>query len=404
MASAVVVVAAVGHRAVTMPSGNGWVDAFAYLDGAGALFHQPSALYSAAQQQLSVQAAERAYIYPPAGLLPFLPLVPIADHAGIRTAAAIWLMIDTAALITATVIIGRRLHLEAALTAGMVLLIVISAPLLSEIGAVQVNGVVLLCIALAWRDLASRRMVRAGMWMGLAVAIKPVVPLLLLLPLLRRQWRTAAAAVAIAVGLNVLLVPVIGLDAAGVYVTRVLPFLASHVTESVDNLSPQSILDVAIGGQPYYPAHHAPLSPLHLLGVATVLALALRATAVILWAVAVRRTDDDGLGLALTAALVPVVTATVWAHYYLYLVPLFLWAVARTRGTRRALLVGAVALFAVNGRLGGFWMPDIEVSHSLGNLFFFIHGLAFAILVPIAVIGALLTVPPFTSSRAAAVS
>ena len=55
------------------------------------------------------------------------------------------------------------------------------------------------------------RVVLAGVLLGSSLALKPVLVLLLLLPLLRRGWRTVAWAISIPVGLNVLglaLVPV----------------------------------------------------------------------------------------------------------------------------------------------------------------------------------------------------
>jgi arabinofuranan 3-O-arabinosyltransferase len=87
--------------------------------------------------------------------------------------------------------------------AALLLGLSMSESLTSTLLLGNLNNSLLLALggAYLWAERADRR-VLAGVLLGLALAVKPVFVLVLLLPLLRRSWRTLAWAVAIPAVLN----------------------------------------------------------------------------------------------------------------------------------------------------------------------------------------------------------
>jgi hypothetical protein len=138
--------------------------------------------------------------HPPARLalhapLAFLPL---------RWAAIIWILLESAALVVALLLLGNELNWPSDLTlagAGLGLIL----PLVqSELRGGQVHLVLLLLAVLAWRAARRARDTAAGAWIGLAVAIK-VFPGVLLAPfLLQRRYRLIGTGAAVALGVTAL--------------------------------------------------------------------------------------------------------------------------------------------------------------------------------------------------------
>lgn len=385
----VVVAWAVHHRLSAMPTGAGWMDAYVYFDAVGHLMSVPSHVYDDAMRQMSLSTAQRAYIYPPAGLLPFLPLEPIRTHLGLAAAAACWVIIDTACLITAVGLLCRRLELSWPVSRLASLVVMSSGPALAEVGSGQVNGLLLLLCALAW---CSRSPLRGGALTGLAVAIKPVAPLLLLLPLLRHgQRRSGLVAALTAVLVNVPVALSIGPAATSSYLFRFLPFLATNVTHDVDNLAPANLLRVWVGGDPFSPRDAGGTSALHAGMLASALGWVLRGVVLVLWVRRVRRRDCDDLEAgALTLAMVPVLGATVWPHYELLAAPLALLLLRRCRNWwARAGWAAAVIGLVDDGRPGGLWLDDpMRASLTQLDWIRFLHGqLLVAVLIVVVVRG-----------------
>ena len=369
----------IGHRVLTMPApGHGWVDTYVYLISAHTLLTQPSTLYQATVQWTHTnQIAESPdYLYPPAGLIPFLPLAPLVGTVGRVTLSSFWLVIDVACAIAGVMVIARHLRLSRELSAVTILLVAASAPLLSEIGAVNVDGVVLLLLAVTWVDLDHGRW-RAGLWIGLLMALKPVLPLVLLVPLIRGQWRAFAIACGTALALNLIFLPVIGIPAASSYLGQVLPWEGARISWRVSNLSLSNLLRIFLGGG-VVDSTGGTLSPLGLAAAATALGVALRVATVAVFVVAALRLRTAGAALALAAATPPLLSGTSWAQYYIYLVPLLMWGIAATRGRRRVALMIVVALLAVNLRPGGLWTPDVTQVPGLEAWLFELHALLFA--------------------------
>lgn len=346
-------------RLTTLPHGSGWIDAYTFVDGARTLVGHPDTLYDPVRAQLVSSLALRVYVHPPAGLLAFLPLVPVAARFGTPTAAGIWVVADAGCLLAAVVLMARHARIGPVATGGAILAAAVTAWSLDEVGSGQVNGLVLLLVALAWRDLPRDR---AGIWIGLSVAVKPVAPLILLVPLLRGRWRMGLLAIAAGAAANAVLLPVIGLPQAWLYASGVLPFFARFSVTDVNNLSPTNLLMLVLGGRHPAPGSAA-ATPVNLPGLAEGLSAAFRVGLALLCLRAIRRAKGDDWGMALALAAAPLCTATVWAHYYLLLIPLAILGTAQlSRPRRTAVLVGVLlsgaAIYAQYLSLAGMGMPN----------------------------------------------
>ena len=87
----------------------------------------------------------------------------------------------------------------------------------------NINGVLLLALVTFLWALTHDRQWAAGVVLGLCILIKPMFAPLLVLPLMRVQWRSLAAAVAVPVALNALAWPLT--PGVADYTERLLPYL-----------------------------------------------------------------------------------------------------------------------------------------------------------------------------------
>lgn len=318
-----------------MPTGGSWIDVYVYQWAADAFVSHPGQLYDAAHTQVQSSHTEPAFIYPPAGLLPFLPLVPLATRAGVSVAAGVWTCVDVAALAAALVVTGRRLGMDGRVLGGALLLLAFSGPVLMELDSGQVNGVELLLLVLAWTRLPHPS---GGVLLGVAFALKPVAAAFLVVLVVRRQWRATAVVVATVAVLTVPLAVAVGLDGTAYYVTRVGPFMLGHDTQDVANVSLTAVVDTFVGGRALSDHDPRVLAPLASGALAVAILVAVRtALAASVLTVAVRRRLDATRECALLLATIPLTAGTAWLHYYVYVLPLVLVAMsASSRALRRA--------------------------------------------------------------------
>jgi arabinofuranan 3-O-arabinosyltransferase len=92
----------------------------------------------------------------------------------------------------------------------------------------NINGCILLCEVLFFRWLLDGRHSRewlAGIAIGLSLTVKPVLAVLLLMPLLNRQWRALFAAAAVPLAFNAVAWPLV-VD-RGNFIHRTLPYILS---------------------------------------------------------------------------------------------------------------------------------------------------------------------------------
>ncbi len=217
----------------------------------------------------------------------------------------------------------RRLrgHLPRALWWATLLLVAVFAPLLSTILYKQF-GLIVFCLALAGFEAArSGRPVLAGFLVALSVCTKPIVLLLPLALLARRDTRRAGL-------LSIGWIAVLTAVALGFLAVR------AHDASVLDPLGPVGNFFERTRPWILHPSNVSPLSTLgHLvrqavktqLGVLRAVSLAL----VGLMAIAAHESVRDRPGtswavFAYACLLSPLVGAITWHHYFILLVPMFL--------------------------------------------------------------------------------
>ena len=98
-----------------------------------------------------------------------------------------------------------------------------STPLAAQGATAQLNGLLLLLIALAWSSARRDRQVAAGIWLGLAVASKLFPAFLLVYFLATRRWRAVIATLTTIVLLHVAALLVLGSGDLWNYFVHVVP-------------------------------------------------------------------------------------------------------------------------------------------------------------------------------------
>lgn len=237
-------------------------------------------------------------------------------------------------LVTVVLVLGcllavaREVRLPAVDTGLAVGAVLLGAPLLATVGLGQIYAFLTVALTGAW--LAARRGhdVASGVGIGIAVALKPSLAPLLLLPMLRRETRTAAAAAGAAAAGTLLGVAVCGLDASLAWVRLVL----DHPVQTFfDNASlPATLVRLTSDSGWGRPLVEVPGGLLvgSVLGAAIVLAT--------LWLT--RRPDADGLGMWAVAAASLVASPVTWNTYLVVLAPAVLVVLARSRTAAAPLL------------------------------------------------------------------
>jgi hypothetical protein len=342
---------AIGHM-LTMPTGRGWNDSYVYLGAASDFISHPTHLYDSAHGQVVSSFAQKTFVHPPSGLLPYLPLVPLVRLFGLPVAASVWTGIDTVALFAAVILAGRRFGLSWLTLSVATLLISLSQPVRWEIDSGQINGLVLLLFVLALLRMPRRD---SGVLMGLALAVKPTAPIILLVPLLRRQPGITVVAVITLAILNLPFMFLIGVAAMAFYVEKVLPFFAGYPLHDGGNISLANVLQTWLGGgqlprrTPFNISVPRGFEALAVLWI-------VRVGVVLLWfRAAIDRRMDVAVAVALSLATVPVLSATIWPHYLVYVFPLALATLAASQFRVRA--IGMVSLLFLDwvGRSDGLW-------------------------------------------------
>lgn len=338
-----------------LPHGrHGWNDSYVYLGAATDFIAHPSHLYDNATIQLTRSFATRAFLYPPSGLLPFLPLVPVVHAIGLHGASIVWSCVDTVALLSALVLVARRLGCSWLVIGAVIALVSRTPPVGWEIASGQVNGVVLLLIVLAVRRYPGRI---SGVLMALALCVKPVAGIVLLVPVLRRRPGVSAVAIAVIVALNLPFVPLIGLGTAAHYVGAILPFMLGYVIHDSYNGSLPNMLQLWLGGGHVVRRQSVSSGDLpHAVDALITLWLARLAVLAAWLRVTLDGRVDATLAFALALATVPIFSATVWPHYFLFTLPLVLTLVADRPAWVRAGGVAAVVLMMVPNGAIGLWL------------------------------------------------
>ncbi len=246
--------------------------------------------------------------FPPPTIFLFLPL----GFFDIHTAYLLWYLVMIGVFVLDVVLLAR-LFLGGTASAIVLAtaLTLMLRPALATVWFGQTNFLILLMLLLFWRD---RNAARGGVWLALGILIKPVFGLMSLYPVIRRQWRTLWCATVVLGILSLLTVALFGWETFASYFAHnpVARMPTDVYTESMN----QSLLAEILRLTKYDFSDGSPLT--HPLFV--VLAAGLIAATALL---ALHRSANDDLALALMVPLALLVYPGTLAHYSIdLLVPL----------------------------------------------------------------------------------
>lgn len=277
------------------------------------------------------------YVHPPPALLPFLPLGALPYP----TAVLIWQGV-TIGLLASLAWLLAPLAAEAGISSPAPLLFALLLawpPTLANIQVGQWSVILAVALAVGHRawERGDRR--RAGVWWGVAAALK-LTPLALLPPALLRDRRAALGFVAALLALVLLVLPVAGFEGWQAFAAAAGPNAAGYQTWTHNTLSINGLVARLLEGGPY--ARPWLVAPLLARGCKLTMLLALGAVALRATRRAPRARAPEGCVLALWYVLVVVGNPLAWSHYaLLLLLPAAL--AARAAAPRRDTLGQALA-------------------------------------------------------------
>jgi arabinofuranan 3-O-arabinosyltransferase len=168
------------------------------------------------------------YLYPPGGTLIMAPFgyLPFAESRYLFVAC------NTVAIIIAAYLLLRMFNFTLTSVAAPALLLAMfcTESVTNTLVFTNINGCILLLEVLFFRWLlngSTTNVIRhqwwAGIAIGLALVVKPVLAPLLLLPLLNRQWRAVLAAIMVPLAFNLAALPLVvrPMD----FFTRTVPYM-----------------------------------------------------------------------------------------------------------------------------------------------------------------------------------
>ena len=302
----------------------------------------------------------RAKLWPghwPSSLPFLLPIAP-GVAAGSHTVAFLsWSVISLAGFLALSVLTLRALGAPRPILLGLLggLALIFLPPIWENFAEGQLNPLVALGIVAMWACYRRGHRVAAGIFLGLAFALKPVPGLFFIYYLWRREWRLLFAAGGVLALLNLAGIALAGFEGFRHYFTVNYPSHAIFWTGYPDNASLTGFFTRLFGPIPYdwpKPLYSVPgATPiLTLVGVALLASL--------VWAQSRGRERDDrlvDLEFVAISLLSLLVAPYIWPHYYIFLVAPAAVVVRRLipaggvwdRGRLLALAVLVVALGAM---------------------------------------------------------
>ena len=173
------------------------------------------------------------FLYPPSALLMLSPLGAFS----LPWAGRIFFVVDLVAILAATAILLSAFGLQWRGVPGALALFGISLawPVLFTLDAGNVNGPLVLGLALFVLAASRGTWSRAGLWLGLTLALKPLLAPLVIVLLLYRRWNALAIAVAVPVGLSG--VVLVAAPAARHFFDRTLPLVFRGQNQDIQDAS-----------------------------------------------------------------------------------------------------------------------------------------------------------------------
>lgn len=167
------------------------------------------------------------YLYPPGGTL---LMAPFGYFDSIFAARNWFIVLNTVAIIAACCLLVRlfKFPLTSVALPALLAATFVTESVTNTLVFTNINGCILLAEVLFFRWLLDGRISRewlAGIAIGLSLVVKPVLAVLLLLPLLNRQWRALITAVVVPLVFNIVAWPLV-VD-RGNFIRRTLPYILS---------------------------------------------------------------------------------------------------------------------------------------------------------------------------------
>jgi hypothetical protein len=177
--------------------------------------------------------------HPPTLGILLLPLA-LFDYS---TAAVLWFGLEIVGWVVSVYLLGRAAgaRLSIGVTLGIAAALLMWYPVWVEMAWGQLSLVMLPLLAGAWVALRSGRSALAGVLVGLAMLLKPVPFPLLLLFVLRKDWRALLGAGSVVLGGYVVAGSVVGLKTVETYFTEVLPLVTRIYRAIWGNISISSL-------------------------------------------------------------------------------------------------------------------------------------------------------------------
>ncbi len=243
-----------------------------------------AALYNSTLQQMYLHGlgfpviVYDQYVYPPQFALfwSFLGLFPF------YVSLVLWLTIEVVSYSTAVVMLARMLwpNIRFQPAIGLALLTAVLTPFILDTGFANVDCVLLLSIVATFAILHRRPHTwLAGVPLGLAIAFKVTPIAVVVYLLLRKQWRTAASAIATTLILTAVAVLFVGVEPLLHYVTHFIQFGQTSMRNG-----PAPYNQSLLGLLQLFALHHALSANASMLGIIFV-GYALVVGVVILWTV-----------------------------------------------------------------------------------------------------------------------
>lgn len=330
----------------------------AYLDAARSMAHGQSPY---AHFDPGASVVMQGFLYPPSAALLVRPLALLGD----RLAMTSWLWLELACTIAGCLILARTaLPASWPRTELAVLAALAFPPATYNYWHGQINPLVFLLLALAYRAWMRRAEVPCGVYIALAASLK-VSPILLVILLLRRRWWRGVAACAATGALGVVAgIVAIGFAPLRTYVTDVLPAVSAEVgwiyNQSVGGVLSRLVGHAVTSRQPGVTGLHV-----------AVLAVSIGIVAVAAWAVrpSEARSTDRSIQFGIGIIAMVLAESIAWYPHLTYLlIPVFVglgvigargWVAERRLGYALGALLLAVAVLTPIG-LATWGLPQVS--------------------------------------------
>lgn len=162
------------------------------------------------------------YLYNPGATLVLSPLALLGDNELARIG---FIILNALAILTALALLTKLFDfsLHGAVFPLSIVVAFATEAVTNTLVFANINGILLLALVCYIQFLHEDRRWRAGIIIGLAILIKPVFAPLLLLPLVKVQWQTLVAGMAVPIVANLIAWPFT--PGANDYLTRTMPYL-----------------------------------------------------------------------------------------------------------------------------------------------------------------------------------